>query len=170
MRNIFRHSLLTLTASAVLSVSLPVLPNIGFGSFVSPAHAQDCHWEFGPFPTDGGQRNQEWVCNETRSVAPSFIAIAVSDSTLHFGQSRPKFSRREAEQFALADCRQYASDCEVQDWGQHRCIALAISRSEKMWGIDKGFYPETASSNALAQCREGGGKSCTVVTHPCSGD
>jgi len=79
MRNIFRRSLLTLTASAVLSASLSVLPNIGFGSFVSPAHAQDCHWEVGAFPADGGLRNEEWVCPYANVSAPNRRLVPTVD-------------------------------------------------------------------------------------------
>ena len=171
MRNLLRRSRLTLSAAAVLSASLSVLPNAGFGSFVSPAYAQDCHWDIGPFRADGGPRNEEWACNDYSRVEPrSYVAIAVSDSTLHWGRSWAKNSRREAELAAIADCRRNATDCKVVVWGQYRCLALAISRPEKMWGVDLGHYPETASSKAMAQCREGGGKSCAVVSHPCSED
>ena len=100
-----------------------------------------------------------------------WTAIAVSDSNLAYGASWQANSRREAEQIALEYCRgQGASDCKVQMWAQGKCVALATSGSDVIWGTDSGLYPGTAQAGALAQCRKFGGHACAIVTHPCSQD
>jgi hypothetical protein len=99
-----------------------------------------------------------------------FAAIAVSDSTLSWGDSWAATSQNQAEQMALDSCRKYASDCKVAVWGEFRCLALAISAPDKAWGADYGMYPETSEAKALKKCEANGGKSCAIQAHPCSED
>ncbi len=145
---------------------------IAMGSLTAtPAHAEWCHLIVGPVGPDGEAGHEDYVCEGDPVVAPNyFTAIAVSDSTLSWGASWEANSRDLAEQVALANCRKHAADCKAVDWGQFKCLALAISLPDKTWGVDAGNYPETASSRALLQCRSAGGTSCKVETLPCSQD
>ena len=99
-----------------------------------------------------------------------FAAIAVSDSTLSWGSSWGYGSKAAAQKAALAQCRRQAHDCKAQVWGQFNCVALATSNGDRAWGTSYASFPGTAKANALAVCRNSGGKSCVVVAHPCSED
>jgi hypothetical protein len=136
-----------------------------------PAHAQGCTVFDEPAYKDGEIVWEPQVHCEGQSAPPQhFAAIAVSDATLSWGSSWGAASREQAEQMALASCGQRASDCKAVDWARYRCIALAVSLKDHVWGVDDGDYPETAAKKALAQCRAGGGGQCVVITHPCSED
>ena len=152
---------------AAISVAL------AFGCLTpSPAHAEQwCHLIVGPVGPNGEAGEENEVCEGQPVVVPDkFAAIAVSDSTLSWGNSWAAPSQNEAEQVALSSCRKYATDCKVATWGEFRCLALAVSLPDKAWGADAGMYPETAEAKALKLCQTYGGKSCVVKTHPCSED
>jgi hypothetical protein len=149
----------TVSSATTIAVAVAVV----LASFAaSPARAVYC-----------GPSWESWACQPVLGPPPTpkyFTAIAVSDSTLAWGASWAANSRGQAEQIALAHCSQSASDCKVKMWAQGMCVALATSKTDLTWGVDKGSYPETAQPKALAQCRAAGGNACVIETHPCSQD
>jgi hypothetical protein len=154
---------LCLAGAPRTAATIAVTSVVALASFAaSPARAVWC-----------GPSWDSWSCQQV-PVLPStpnyFTAIAVSESTLLWGVSSGYDSRYGAEQRALFECSKVASDCKVRMWAQGMCIALATSKTDMTWGVDKGSYPETAQAKALAQCHRYGGKACVVETHPCSQD
>src|SRR5450432_154180 len=144
---------LCLAGALRTTATIAVTGVVALASFAaSPGRAEPDMW-CGP----------SWACEVVPGLPRTpnyFTAIAVSDSTLKWGASSGYSSRYEAERWALAKCREFASDCKVQMWGERRCIALATSKRDLTWGVDAGLYPETAQAKALAQCRAAGGKAC----------
>jgi hypothetical protein len=157
-------------AGALVSAAPSVVGFLALSAAVTPAHAQAA-CEFVPSNT-GDPGGFAWSCPGpgNNPTSPNhFAAIAVSNSTTSWGDSWAQPTRASAVSAALNACRQHATDCKVQAWGEFRCLALAEG-SDRSWGVDIGAYPETASAKALKQCRDAGGVQCRVVTHPCSED
>jgi hypothetical protein len=112
--------------------------------------------------------------NRCRSGAPVahdvWAAVAVSPSTLHSGSSHGQNSEAEAKQLALKNCASGASDCELVNWGNNLCFALATSQPESIYGQDYDADRARAQTKALARCRLAGGKNCVAQASPCASD
>ena len=53
--------------------------------------------------------------------------------------------------------------------GSHTCVALAGDKSGN-FGWAWGYTPSERRRRAIAQCRDQGGRGCSVVTTFCTGD
>lgn len=86
------------------------------------------------------------------ALADNYGAIAYSQSTGSMGWSYDYASRRQAEDVALQNCRQHASDCHVPLWFRNACGAIAVGENGfgTGWGTDRGL----AESYALDTCRK----------------
>jgi hypothetical protein len=106
-----------------------------------------------------------------QTVVIQWSALAISDTTLRAGASHGQASEDAAQQTALDNChRQGAMDCKVITAASSACLALAVSVSDRDHGFSPGSDRVQAASNALRQCRNYGGKSCTLVVSPCPSD
>jgi len=98
-------------------------------------------------------------------------AIAVSGSAAYTGWSWNCQSKQEAANKALRYCWQAMNamrDCNVVATFANTCIALATSPKERAWGYGHNDSPKQARKRALMECREGGGRSCRIVSAYCS--
>jgi hypothetical protein len=102
----------------------------------------------------------------------SYVALALSSSTLKTGMGWAVGSRDEAEQLALEYCRgQGASDCRPVQWAKF-CIAVATSDLGKGGGAgyDWDFNRVRAQAKAMALCKQFGGQNCEIQQSACSND
>ena len=105
-----------------------------------------------------------------------FGAMATDiDGAGNIGVAERKFSREEAENEAIAQCRSLGSrQCRVMFYYANQCASLAEPyRGDKPAGglTSPGVGPDTAASskNALARCSDKNqGASCKVVYSSCS--
>jgi hypothetical protein len=114
-----------------------------------------------PLPAGGQQQ----------MIVVHYTAVALSKTTLAAGASHGQNSQSSAEQAALQVCQKNGGkDCQVLTWGENRCVALAESFADKLWGFAVGASRDLAAAGALAQCKITGGKNCVTITAPCAGD
>ncbi len=97
-------------------------------------------------------------------------ALAVSPSTLNSGASWNYKSEADAAQSALDRCRKTGvSDCKVERTVADVCVALATSKTERIFGIGGPTGAGNFADNAaLLKCRRGGGTSCIVQASFCA--
>jgi hypothetical protein len=97
-------------------------------------------------------------------------AIAVSSSTLLAGNSWNFRSEADASNRALAECRAlHAGDCKVVVTVADVCVALAISKPEKVYAVGGPISAANfADGNATLKCRRAGGKACSIVLSFCA--
>jgi hypothetical protein len=108
------------------------------------------------------------------SSAPAAVdkwaALAVSDSTLRSATSHGQNSQAEAEQLALSLCGSVASDCKIQGWARNWCVALAVSKSDVIWGSDSAPTRAQAQAKAMTACRTYKGQNCVIQAASCASD
>lgn len=111
--------------------------------------------------------HESQTCVETAPPKPNFGAIAYGAKSGAWGYSYNWDTRKQAEDNALANCKKNGSDCEVQVWYQRECGAVVLTDGNTVyWGTGDGTG--AAGANALAACKEDGGKSCTIKVAECS--
>jgi hypothetical protein len=154
-------------AAAISSVSVP------------PASAQITNEApppgYPPSGCDYDQRGNYYCWGGGSNSAPvnpdKYAAIAVSDKTLFSGKAWQATSQQQAEQIALAYCKQGASDCSVQAWGKNECVALVTSMpGPSTWAVDADTNRNTANQQALKLCRDKGWKNCVLTVSVCAHD
>lgn len=102
-----------------------------------------------------------------------FAALAISETTYRAGVSYGEPSSAQAEKDAVMSCAQNngGNDCKSIQWVSNACVGIAISRADSTYGFSKDKPTRISAWNeALQQCRQAGGKSCSVMATPCSGD
>jgi hypothetical protein len=100
-----------------------------------------------------------------RAAADNYGAIAYSPSTGAHGWSFDYGSRVAAENAALANCRQHATDCSVPIWFRNACGALAVGPNG--YGSGWGTSRSIAERLALKICRQNSG-GCTIRRWACT--
>ena len=100
-----------------------------------------------------------------------FTAIALSPSTLRVGGSHGQDSEAAAKDTALHNCAASgARDCQLVDWGDNICLALAVSSPDGAYGYAPSNGRAAAANRAIAECRKASGKNCVVQVAPCASD
>ncbi|MCF3641954.1 DUF4189 domain-containing protein [Rhizobium sp. TRM95111] len=94
-------------------------------------------------------------------------AFAFSQNKHLHAFSGPKPSQAEAETAALEICRAQADDCQVTNYFQNACGALATA-PDGAWGASWGNSEPAARQRALTYCAEHSTE-CTVLTVQCVG-
>ena len=100
------------------------------------------------------------------AAADYFGAIAYSPNTGSHGYSYDYGSRREAEAYAMNQCRKYAGDCRVAIWFRNACGALAIGNNGG-WGSGWGDSRQRAEYEAINSCRQHAGN-CGIRRWACT--
>jgi hypothetical protein len=98
-------------------------------------------------------------------------AVAVSPTTLIWGNSWNYKSKEDAAAQALQHCRAIGggNDCKVVLKVADVCVALAVSQSEKLYLIGGPTGATNfAAANAMLKCQKAGGRNCTVATSFCA--
>jgi hypothetical protein len=98
-------------------------------------------------------------------------AIAVSPSTLDYGTSWNYKNEKDAGARALQECQKSTSakDCKVVVTVADVCVALATSKSEKVFGVGGPTGAANyAAGNATLKCQRSGGKTCAISTSFCA--
>jgi hypothetical protein len=93
--------------------------------------------------------------------------IAMSAGTNTWGDSYRYGSRTEAERRALAECAKNARDCKVAVWFNDNCCAVG-SAEGSIWAGGLGRSEAAATNDAIADCRNRGGKKCEMQHAVCS--
>ena len=96
-------------------------------------------------------------------------AIALSTATGSWGTSYNYDDEDEARTRAMRECRKNARDCRVFKTFENACVALAGDGSGN-FGWAWGYTNSERRRRAIAQCRDQGGRGCSVVTTFCTGD
>src|SRR5262245_53251859 len=105
------------------------------------------------------------VCTSIAQARDYYGAIAYSPSTRAYGYSYDHYTRADAENRALAECRARAPDCQLPLWFRNACGALAIGPNG--WGTGWGTDRRLAESYAIQTCRNHSGN-CQVVRWVCT--
>lgn len=92
-------------------------------------------------------------------------AIAYSQSTRYHAWATDFNSQNEAENAAMNECYNNASDCKVALWFMNACGALAVG-SDGGWGSNWGNNYKQSQNKAIAQCQTVSG-GCQVVVTKC---
>jgi hypothetical protein len=97
-------------------------------------------------------------------------AIALSPGTLLYGTAEKFSSEQAAKNFALKDCAgKGAHDCKLAVTVADICVAIAISRPEKVAVVSSPTGATNfASGNATLQCQRAGGHSCKIAVSFCA--
>jgi hypothetical protein len=98
-------------------------------------------------------------------------AIAVSPSSLDYGSSWNFKSEKDAAARAMQECQKStgAKDCKVAVTVADVCVALAMSKPDKIFAIGGPTGAANyASGNATLHCQRAGGKSCAIITSFCA--
>ena len=114
--------------------------------------------------------------NGTAQTAPPPLpdvwgALAVSPSTLDWGNSWNYKSKQAAETEALKACRNVkgARDCKLAVTVADVCVALAVSSSQKIVRVGGPIGAVNfAEANAMLKCKRAGGRNCAVATSFCA--
>jgi hypothetical protein len=107
-----------------------------------------------------------------------YVAVATSSLKASAGVSHGQLTQSAAEQAAMANCKALgASDCEASNHAQNSCMGVAVSyvRLTAMatrTSFGYGFDPNrsTAGTQALSNCKNSAGQSCTLLAVPCATD
>ena len=105
--------------------------------------------------------------------APKYAAVAISETTYRAGVAYGEPSSAQAEKDAVMSCAQNngGGDCKSIQWVSNACVGIAISRADSSYGFSKDQTTRIAAwTEALQQCRQAGGKSCSVIATPCASD
>jgi hypothetical protein len=103
------------------------------------------------------------------ALAGDWGAIALSTRTGAWGTSYNYDDEEDARDRAMRECRKHASDCRVFRTFENVCVALAGDGSGNFgwaWGYESAAERRR---RAIAQCRDQGGRGCSVVTTFCTG-
>lgn len=98
-------------------------------------------------------------------------AIAVSASSLDYGTSWNFNNEKDAGSRALQECQKAtgAKDCKVVVTVADVCVALALSKPDKIFSVGGPTGAVNyASGNATLHCQRAGGKSCAIMTSFCA--
>jgi hypothetical protein len=98
-------------------------------------------------------------------------AIAVSPSSLDYGTSWNFANEKDAGARAIQECQKIsgAKDCKLAVTVADICVALAVSKPEKIYAVGGPTGAVNyASGNASLHCQRAGGKSCAVTTAFCA--
>ena len=97
-------------------------------------------------------------------------AIAVSPTTLLYGTAWKFSSEQDARNWALKDCaKKGPRDCHVAVTVADVCVALALSKAEKVWVVGGPTGANNfASGNATLRCQRAGGHSCRIAIAFCA--
>jgi hypothetical protein len=109
------------------------------------------------------------VLTPSASFAGDWGAIALSTRTGAWGSSWNYDDEDLARSAAMRECRKHASDCRVFKTFENVCVALA-GDGRGNFGWAWGY--ETTSERrrrAVQQCRDQGGRGCSVVSTFCTG-
>jgi hypothetical protein len=117
-----------------------------------------------------------WPCHnqasrpQAQSQPDVWGAIALSPATLLYGTAEKFSSEQAAKNFALKDCaRKGAHDCKLAVTVADICVAIAISRQEKVAVVSSPTGATNfASGNATLQCQRAGGHSCQIAVSFCA--
>jgi hypothetical protein len=139
----------------------------------APASGQD--WHGTPNGCDYDQRGNRYCWGPSRPAAPPspdvWGAVAVSPATLLYGNSWNYRTEKDAAQRALQECQKTQSgrDCKVVITVADVCVALAISKPEKIYAVGGPTGAiNYANGNATLHCQRAGGRSCTIATALCA--
>lgn len=109
-------------------------------------------------------------------AAKKYGAIALSPSTLLWGQAYDFTTRQAAEEAALTYCFSNSGnpkDCAIQVWFQNACGSLALKpdsgKRDGAWGSAWGASRKTSEKAALHNCRKIAPEGCKIVKTICSG-
>ncbi len=80
-------------------------------------------------------------------------AIAISPSSKAMGWSYDYKTRWAAENAALNECRQHASDCRIATWFRNACGAVSIGENGG-WGANWGRSIHQAKYKSKRMCRQ----------------
>ena len=99
-------------------------------------------------------------------------ALAVSPSTLAWGNSWNYKTGKEAEAEALKNCRTYskgARDCRVAVTVADVCVSMAASMAQKIYTVGGPTGAANfAADNAMLKCKRAGGRACVIATSFCA--
>jgi hypothetical protein len=149
---------LLVTPSAIIVVSPPALACGGMIETPNGPEAEN------PCPPGQGNNNSE------PSKADVWGAIAVSPTTLYAISSRNYGSEQAAKIAALKACSvKGARDCVIAVTVADTCVALAISKAEKIRAVGGPTGAlNFATGNAMLHCQRAGGRSCQIATDTCA--
>jgi hypothetical protein len=118
---------------------------------------------WGPCPNQGSRQ-------QAPPVPDVWGAIAVSPTTLLYGTAWKFPSEQAAKNWALKDCaKKGPRDCHVTVTVADVCVALAISKAEKVAVIGGPTGANNfASGNATLRCQRAGGRSCQIAIAFCA--
>jgi hypothetical protein len=105
----------------------------------------------------------------TASFAGDWGAIALSTRTGAWGSSWNYDDEDLARSAAMRECRKHASDCRVFKTFENVCVALSGDGRGNFgwaWGYET---TEERRRRAVQQCRDQGGRGCSVVSTFCTG-
>ena len=106
-------------------------------------------------------------CTAPLPPPPAYGAIAFGRQSGAWGTSYHWASRARAESAAMRKCAAHGNDCEVMAWFRNECGAVASADGHAVfWAIGDGIG--AARGAALAKCRQGGGRECTIAVSECS--
>jgi hypothetical protein len=122
------------------------------------------------------QGDEYWPCpaqaNRAQAAPEPDVwgAIALSSATLVYGTAWKFPTEQAAKSWALKDCSgKGARDCKVAVTVADICVALAISKPEKVAAVSSPTGATNfASGNATLHCQRAGGGSCKIAISFCA--
>jgi hypothetical protein len=134
----------------------------------APAEAQNCVYH-----AEGARG--DWVeCppnqhQQQSEAATSYVALAISAEG-RTASGHHWNSRLGADRQALQACTNAGGhQCKVIAEGEETCMALAVSVPDHVFALSKPIGAGWAvRADALKQCRNNGGRSCSVAISACS--
>jgi serine/threonine-protein kinase len=99
------------------------------------------------------------------SARDLYGAIAYSQQTKNYSWATDFNSQEAAENAAMDECYNKASDCRIATWFQNACGALAVGE-DGGWGAHWGKNFRQAQNKALSACN-GSSYNCEVVVTKC---
>lgn len=148
-----------------------LLPTAALVAVPKVAHADPCSTIITTMgvpinPCPGGQRGTQ----APPPQADVWGAIAVSPTTLYAISSRNYGSEQAAKIAALKACSvKGARDCVIAVTVADTCVALAISKAEKIRAVGGPTGAlNFATGNAMLHCQRAGGRSCQIATDTCA--